>query len=91
MKHELVRQHNLSGRSPPMRGRGLKQSALNLIHWDVVSPPMRGRGLKRKSKVYKDGTADGLGYITSLSVFDFLMTCLVVFSLVEIMWKINRK
>ena len=34
-----------------------------------------------KSKVYYAGAADGLAYITSFSVFDFLMTCLDVFSL----------
>ena len=50
------------------------------------SPPSRPPpcgGVDRNEKV--KSIADGLAYITSLSVFDFLMTCLDVFSLLEIM------
>lgn len=74
-----------------MRGRGLKLTCRH--HQDSTQnvAPMRGHGSERKSKVYNAGTADGLAYITSFSVFDFLMTCLDVFSLLEIMQKKNRK
>lgn len=64
-----------------MRGRGLKHHRHCSGGVAALSPPMRGRGSERKSKVYNAGTADGLAYITSFSVFDFLMTCLDVFSL----------
>ncbi len=35
----------------------------------------------KKSKVYNARTTEGLAYITSFSVFDFLMTYLYLFSL----------
>ena len=44
----LIRGDNgYPGRSPPMRGRGLKPRVMPTMFMGLWSPPMRGRGLKQ--------------------------------------------